>query len=140
MRKATLISLAFFLGICLWTLPSSCGSANASGNGDSELTLLMRKMEKHMQTVRKKVEKGNAKIDVPDWNEIYTAPSSKSEMDTITFKSFAYALLKSAENLENASQEEQPKVYKALVDVCMTCHTAMCPGPKVRIKKLYLPN
>ena len=49
-------------------------------------------------------------------------------------------MLASMENLKKAAPEERLDVYSEVVDVCMTCHTQMCPGPKVRIKKLYLPK
>lgn len=28
--------------------------------------------------------------------------------------------------------------FNRMVDQCMNCHTEFCPGPKKRIRKLYL--
>lgn len=140
MRKALFILSFIFIGSCLWAGLVSCKPSNNSDIDASELTLLMRSMEKDMKKVKKQVQKESKKIGLPDWNAIYEVRSSKSEMDTVTFNAFASALLASTENLKNASPEERPAIYKATVDICMTCHTSMCPGPKVRIKKLYLPK
>jgi cytochrome c556 len=40
---------------------------------------------------------------------------------------------------ERSSAPDQVKNgYNLMVEACMNCHRSYCPGPMVRIKKLYI--
>mgnify|MGYP000070704993 CR=1 FL=1 len=53
-------------------------------------------------------------------------------------KNYADAYLNMLEQLKVSSKEDTAILFQGLVESCMNCHRAMCPGPMVRIKKLYL--
>jgi hypothetical protein len=54
------------------------------------------------------------------------------------YASFAKACEQAADDLETADVSQRVNAYQSLVATCMNCHQAMCPGPMVKIKKLYL--
>jgi hypothetical protein len=47
--------------------------------------------------------------------------------------------LQSSERL-NKSHDNLSETFNIMVDNCMNCHQKMCPGPMVKIKKLYIPK
>lgn len=54
------------------------------------------------------------------------------------YKLFAQSYLAAIEGLEDASPESRTQSYEIMVTTCMNCHQKLCPGPMMRIKKLYL--
>ncbi|MCB0839161.1 MAG: hypothetical protein KDD99_20960, partial [Bacteroidetes bacterium] len=52
------------------------------------------------------------------------------------FKAFANGYLESVKNMQSASPTEMVSLYDNMVENCMSCHRAICPGPLTRIKKL----
>jgi len=45
--------------------------------------------------------------------------------------------LQAIESLETVDYARKADVFDSLVGNCMSCHQALCPGPMVKIKKLY---
>jgi len=44
------------------------------------------------------------------------------------------------EQLRASPKGATETLFQGLVESCMNCHRAFCPGPIVRIKKLYLKD
>ena len=107
-------------------------------NNDSELTLLMREMFDYYEGLKTDVENGNLPKNIREFAEIHSAVATdpvKSNSDL--YKAMSTVYLQSAERL-NTSTENVPEIFNAMIDNCMNCHQQMCPGPMVKIKKLYV--
>ncbi|NNL92880.1 MAG: hypothetical protein HKO66_11640 [Saprospiraceae bacterium] len=46
--------------------------------------------------------------------------------------------LASVEAVNSAPDSAYTDTYNSMVENCMACHKSMCPGPMVKIKKLYI--
>ena len=106
-------------------------------NGDSELALLMRAMFEEAQQIKQQIANNEPiKINL-DHEKILTAHATEPEKAaSAEYKAFANLYLQTMKNLETASSTQLVNLYDVMVENCMNCHKAMCPGPMVRIKKL----
>lgn len=110
-------------------------------NGDSELALLMREMFDDGLRIKQQIMKGEQPEILKKFEKILTAEATEPEKAASQkYKHFANTYLESLESLKNARGEEAGNLYQVMVQNCMNCHNAMCPGPMVKIKKLYLKN
>ena len=140
-------TLTFTLLLCIVTIFYNCAdSGSKSGetilfpNNDSELTMLMREMYDYYDKLKLDVQKGQLPSKIQEFKEIHEAVATdpaKSSSDL--YKAMSTAYLQSAEMIK-PSTEDLPKVFNSMVDNCMNCHKQMCPGPMVKIKKLYVQN
>lgn len=111
----------------------------ANPNAASELAKLMRNMYDKGQAVKKQIQEGEPKLDIDLFQGIHTATATDPTVRTPEFDGFANAWQASMRELGGCQEGERPKMFNMMVDNCMSCHTAFCPGPKMRIKKLYIP-
>lgn len=110
-------------------------------NGDSELALLMREMFDEAQKIKKQVQNGEPVETTLDQEKILTAHATEPEKAASPeFKAWAGAYLASLDSLKEAKPENAEKIYRELVNNCLTCHKSLCPGPIVRINKLKMPK
>ncbi len=108
-------------------------------NGDSELALLMREMFDDGMRMKQQLESGDKLEVLAKFEKIHTATATEPEKAASKkFKMYADAYLNMIEQLKVSSPEDTEVLYQGLVKSCMNCHQALCPGPMVRIKKLYL--
>ena len=108
-------------------------------NGDSELALLMREMFDDGMRMKAQIENGKKPEVLKKFEAIHTAEATEPEKAASDqYKVFADSYLAMMEALQNSSEEEATMLYKGMVETCMNCHRSMCPGPIVRIKKMYL--
>lgn len=110
-------------------------------NGDSELALLMRDMfDDGMKAKQALLEGGIPEVHCA-YQNIHTAdPTRPEQVATEEFKVFAKAYEFSADALRGSSPDERPDAYQTMVSACMNCHREICPGPMVKIRKLYLSD
>lgn len=106
-------------------------------NGDSELALLMREMFTHSDSLRQLVLAGRPLSGLHRFTEIHTATPTDSTVSGPTYQAFAAAYIQSISELETVDAATVFN-FNNMVDQCMSCHTEFCPGPKKRIKKLYI--
>ena len=142
-----LIALLFGLGLYLISCSSEPEVSNdepklipsaVNPNGDSELALLMRAMYDDAAQMKKAIKNGEQPVSQLDHEKILTASATEPEKAASdTYKVHAHSYLQTLKALEKADIAEAEVLFKDMVDSCMGCHTALCPGPKVRIKKLY---
>ena len=110
-------------------------------NGDSELALLMRDMFDDGMRMKQEILDGKKPKVLKKFEAIHTAEATEPEKaESDAFKIMADVYLASLKDLKNASKEERYERYQNVVQSCMSCHQAMCPGPIVKIKKMYLPK
>ena len=136
MKTKTLASLLFII------LLAACGESEPAQkpinpNGESELALLMRAMADEAEAIRTQIASGEEiAIDV-EHNNILTAEATEPEKAASSeFKAFAASYLETIKYLKTSTPENVERRYQAMVNGCVTCHQALCPGPLVRIEKL----
>jgi len=132
--------------ICFLAILSNCTNGNSNSkttpilhpNNDSELTLLMRDMYNYYDTLKVNIEAGEVPNQIKDFKEIHDAVATEpSKSESGLYKAMSIVYIESAQRL-NSSQSNMPEVFNHMVDNCMNCHRQMCPGPMVKIKKLYM--
>lgn len=106
-------------------------------NGDSELALLMREMFEESDKIKQQVQAGETPTGLKRFESIHSAVPTDSDASGPIFESMATAYIESVKALEKADSTSVFR-FNAMVDQCMNCHTEFCPGPKVKIKKLYI--
>ncbi len=105
---------------------------------DSELTTLMKEMEDDFKKMRSDIKAGKKAKPGLDYQKILTAHGTEAEeVPSESYQAFAKNFLIVMEAFENSEVEKSFELYESLVTSCMNCHSVHCPGPKVRIKKLY---
>ncbi|MCB0764233.1 MAG: hypothetical protein R2815_03170 [Flavobacteriales bacterium] len=107
----------------------------------SELALLMRTLAAHADSVKAALA---AQEELPPFPKeaktLFTAtPTEGMEIDPITYPTFGKDYLKKLDALYRAERTDRAQAYNALVLGCANCHTTHCPGPMMRIKKMYVP-
>ncbi len=143
------IALLAYLGACT-SEPESEGrikpdlskvkivKAPINPNGDSELALLMRAMYEEAERMKAAIERGEQPEITLDYEAILTAEATEPEKAaSATYKVHAQSYLQTLKALKNADVAQAQQLFGDMVDSCMGCHSALCPGPKARIKKLY---
>src|SRR5687767_7448218 len=135
-------NIALLLAFTLWL---GCNNEpkrkSVNPNGDSELAILMRDMFDEGMLVKQDVINGESPELGLEYHHINTAtPTEEGKNATVEYQLFAKAYEASIERFKNASDADRPAAYQNMVDNCMNCHSVVCPGPMVRIKKMYLSD
>lgn len=107
----------------------------------SELALLMRAMAVHADSV--KVGLARDAKELPPFPEGITklltaTPTKDMHIDPITYPTFGKDYQAKVNALYKAARKDRPAAYNALVQSCANCHSTHCPGPMMRIKKMYV--
>lgn len=107
----------------------------------SELALLMRAMAAHADSVKAGLARGDKKL--PPQPEgikalLTATPTQGMHIDPITFPTFGKDYQAKVQALYKAARKDRPAAYNALVQSCANCHTTHCPGPMMRIRKMYV--
>jgi hypothetical protein len=110
-------------------------------NGDSELALIMREMYESHEIIARQIKSG----DIPDkliaYNHMTEAKSTEPDKaESPLYRAMSEAYLASVDNYNQSMPTDRHHQFETVVDNCMSCHKSMCPGPMVRIKKLYKEN
>lgn len=106
-------------------------------NGDSELALLMRDMFDESDSLKQLVLRGKSLSGLEKYEKIHSAIPTDPTVTGPVFEAFANAYIESIKTLENSDSTSVDN-FNNMVNQCMNCHTEFCPGPKKRIKKLYI--
>lgn len=139
------LTAAFFMTLVI--VLSNCDNGQSKPkmgilhpNKDSELTLLMRDMYDYYDSLKVHVENGNLPDNIRDFAEIHQAVSTEpSKAESPLYKAMSTVYLDSAKRF-NTSKNNTKELFNIMIDNCMNCHQQMCPGPMVKIKKLYVKN
>lgn len=119
--------------------PQSQEQQSLNPNGDSELALLMRQMFDVGMDMKAHVEQGKVpEADLPYQTILTAEPTDTKFTDDPDFPALAQSYIDAMKNFQNATPENAHLIYTSMVNTCMSCHRSMCPGPVVKIKKLYL--
>jgi cytochrome c556 len=105
---------------------------------DSELTLLMRQMYDDVANMKTAVKRRKKPTPAVAHERMLKATASEpAKTASPAYAALAQSYLKALQALQDANPADAPALYKNLVDSCMSCHSAFCPGPKMRIQNLY---
>lgn len=136
-----IICLIIFLSACENKPTQKYIKAPINPNGDSELALVMRNMFDEVFDLKKKLREGGDIDSIALYHESLYAQATEDGLE----KSKAYQLygdhfLKSYDLFLKSKGEDQIDLYNSMIQNCMNCHQSLCPGPMVKIKKLFLKN
>ncbi len=131
--------IAFICITILFYILSCNDVKNQSVPKDSELTLLMRQMYDESEQIKAQILKGE-KPQILDQAEalLHSHSTDPSVAESEAFKLFAESYLAAIDALKNADAAHIQTSYEIMVTSCMNCHRQLCPGPMMKIKKLYL--
>jgi len=107
----------------------------------SELAQLMRTMAAHADSVKAAVNRGDKKLPPypKEIEKLFTAtPTDGMHIDPITFPTFGKDYRSKVDALYKAAKKDRKQAYNALVQSCANCHGTHCPGPLMRIRKMYV--
>lgn len=105
---------------------------------DSELTILMRDMYTYFDSIKSDIKNESLNSEIRTFADIHKAVATSPEKSSSDlYQGMAAIYLESAERLNKAGVDK-PKAFNIMLDNCMSCHQQLCPGPMVRIKKLYI--
>ena len=108
-------------------------------NGDSELSVLMRKMLHTSESLKDIIKRGDVPEKFPEeFLKIHTAEPTDSETKKASFNGFADIYLNNLNTLYKSPKTELTINYNAVINACVSCHTEHCPGPLKAIRKLKL--
>lgn len=108
-------------------------------NGDSELAVLMREMYEDGLKMKAQVKYGGMPTPGIDHTKMITAEATEPEkVATEEYKGFTDAYLNVVHSMKKIDRSASEEVFTNMVDMCKSCHQSICPGPIVKIDKLYL--
>jgi hypothetical protein len=139
MRKSWIV-ICLLTGIIV-TMGTSCADKPKSlnPNGDSELALLMREMHTDGMKTKQQLLDGKTPDISVKYEKLFTAKATEpAKVATPEYTAYATIYETAVKNFLERRGNEQVDSYKTMVDACMNCHQQICPGPMVKIKKLYL--
>lgn len=115
-------------------------SAPINPNGDSELSLLMRKMLANAKTLKESTIKEEIPTSVfpEEFLSIHTAKPTDSETKKESFDGFAKNYINSLRKMYSGSKTELKNNFNTVVMACVSCHNDHCPGPLSAIYKLEI--
>lgn len=136
--------MAFFPGLALLFI-AACATDDTSArqslnpNGDSELALLMRDMYTQGMMARQALLAGKPPTLACDVTRLHTAAATEPEkVARAEYAAFARAFEASVTAMHQSPVGHRDEAYAHMVNSCVECHQALCPGPIRRINKLYL--
>ncbi len=145
MRNSHTIILLMFAAFSL-----GCGGSKSvqitkstaiNPNGDTELALLMREMYADGMQMKAAIENGDAPESHIDVSRLAVAEATvPAKVASQEFQAYAIVYQSLIQSMHEAEDEDKIGNYRALVNTCVTCHAAFCPGPLERIKKMELSN
>ncbi len=137
--KNLLLAITLLVSACTNQPTEQTDNGPINPNGDSELALLMREMFEEGMRIKKQVMDGEKPDGLKRFEEIHKAIPTDPKVPGPLFDSFATAYIESIKQLEESNSSTVFK-FNSMVDQCMNCHTEFCPGPKKRIKQLYIKD
>ena len=105
----------------------------------SELAALMQSIYDVNLDWKKEILKGNIPRSFPEkYKTIHSAKSDNENADSPFYKAMATTYLMTVENVTKANPDNVVERFNAVVNVCVSCHQEVCPGPIERIEKLRI--
>lgn len=141
MKKQWLLILP--IACLMMAVSISCkeASKDVNPNGSSELALLMRSMHENGMEVKQKLINGEKPEINYDCARLMTAtPTEPAKVANPLYAGYAQAFEDKVKAFDQEFNADPAGSYQNMVDACMNCHREICPGPMVKIKKMYLSD
>ena len=145
MKKAIII-ISLFAGVLVFQAIkpdagliefASADTTDVNPNGSSELSLLMRDMQKYTNQAKADLKAGKTPASFPaDFNKLFTAKISENNSKSEFYNQFGELYISSVKNYASSSTENRVETYNNMVNACLACHSQHCPGPGPVIKKM----
>ena len=133
--------LAAFLGL-MFIAFNACSNTEAkplNPNGDSELALVMRSMHEDGLKAKEQLLKGEKPELNYECSKLYTAKATEPEkVASPIYEGYAKSFEDAVKTFDQEYNADKTGTYQNMVDACMNCHREVCPGPMVKIKRMYL--
>lgn len=106
----------------------------------SPLASLMRVMEAHADAVRDSLRTDGSLPSFPEGIKTITTatPTEDMHLDSMSFPIFAKDYQNKVAELYAVEQGDRHAAYNNLVRSCASCHKSHCPGPLMKIEKMYI--
>lgn len=106
----------------------------------SELAQIMRIMEAHGDAARKAIRHGEELPAQPEElaKLLSARPTPGMDIHAASYPAFVDDYLRKAAALHASDSEEQMEAYNAMIQSCDNCHRVNCPGPLMKIEKMYI--
>jgi cytochrome c553 len=144
--KKTLLILLVLLPAIFWmrfnlnassTTLVAVQTEQENPNGSSELSLLMRDMQKYTNQAKADIKAGKSPAPYPAaFDKIHTAKISDGMEKSDYYKSFGDLYMMAVKNYASSTPENRIETYNNMVAACLACHSQHCPGPVPVIKKM----
>jgi cytochrome c553 len=137
MKHSLFFLFAFVICIGCEQQLNTKSNSHINPNGDSELALLMRNMFSESDSLKQLVVAGKTLSGLKRFEDIHTAIATDPTVHGPVFDAFSDAYINAIKQLESSDSSSVLK-FNNIVTQCMNCHSKFCPGPKKRIKQLYI--
>lgn len=110
-------------------------------NKVGELAQLMKDLRFYSSALNKAIKAGDSLRYpfVKTFEKIVTAEATDPEINKELLNSYATAFIASMKKAVICDTNQRQN-FNTMVDVCVSCHIQLCPGPLKSIKKLYLKS
>lgn len=116
---------------------ATADTIDVNPNGSSELSLLMRDMQKYTNQAKADLKAGKSPAPFPAaFNKLFTAKISENNTKSDFYNQFGELYISSVKNYASSTAENRIETYNNMVNACLACHSQHCPGPVPVIKKM----
>jgi hypothetical protein len=147
--KIIIAGLVLFVGILIFqtitpenTITSALAdTTDRNPNGSSELSMLMRDMQKYTTDAKADIKAGKAPAPYPsEFDKVHTAKISDGVSKSEYYKQFADLYVMAVKNYAASTPATRVETYNNMVSSCLACHSQHCPGPVPAIRKMSIPQ
>lgn len=108
-------------------------------NGSSELSMLMRDMQKYTTDAKADIKGGKTPAPYPaEFDKVHTAKISEGVSKSDYYKQFADLYVMAVKNYATSTPATRVETYNNMVSSCLACHSQHCPGPVPAIRKMTI--
>lgn len=100
----------------------------------SPLAAHMRYMTHYLDSIRPHLPTAQVPLPNRHFSKILTAEATHPHMKDSSYYLYAHAFLRQYDHFR---QHPDTASYNGLISLCQACHQHHCPGPLLRIEKLY---
>lgn len=145
--KIIIVGIILFAGVLIFqtiTPETAITSALAdttdrNPNGSSELSKLMRDMQKYTTDAKADVKAGKTPAPYPaEFDKVHTAKISEGVSKSEYYKQFADLYVMAVKNYASSTPATRVETYNNMVSSCLACHSQHCPGPVPAIRKMTI--
>ncbi len=145
--KNIIVSLVLFVGLLVFqtitpeiTITSALAdTTDMNPNGSSELSKLMRDMQKYTSDAKADIKADKSPAPYPvAFDKVHTAKISDGVSKSEYYKQFADLYVMAVKNYATSTPATRVETYNNMVSSCLACHSQHCPGPVPAIRKMTI--